>query len=74
LSRVANDEKTAEAIFSNRREGPVQIVTPRSFDSDRENGSPQRWSYGLHTFQLWRGAGIARIPQDADKRPMAWPV
>jgi len=66
--RVDKDKKTAEAIFSNRREGSVQVVTSRSFDCDSENGQPQRRSCGLDSFQLWRGAGIGRIPQYADTR------
>jgi hypothetical protein len=38
--RLAYDEEPIEAISANRREGPVEIVTLRSVDFDRENGRP----------------------------------
>ena len=72
---VTDDEETSGALFANCLEGPVHIVTSRSFDPYRENRCAQCWSCGLGNLQLWRVVDInalsalAPLPRAPVPRP-----
>src|SRR5688572_3464291 len=52
--RVPDDQKPGGTLRSHRLKGPVDRVTPRSFDLHRENSYTQRRRCGLSGLQLVR--------------------